>query len=73
VRLPATVPQVQCEISHELRMAMLDINGRTQTAYVLCDVVAEDYRAHGGFAGAALAHEQHLLFPFAGVHIGIHG
>jgi hypothetical protein len=71
--LPATVPQVQCEISHELRMAMLDIDGRTQTAYVFCDVVAEDYRAHGGFAGAALAHEQHFLFPFAGVHVGIRG
>jgi hypothetical protein len=54
-------------------MAMLDIDGRTQTAYVFCDVVAKDYRAHGGFAGAALAHKQHLLFPFAGVHNGIGG
>jgi hypothetical protein len=54
-------------------MAVLDVDCRAQTAHVFCDIVAEDYRAHRGFAGTALAHEQHLLFLLAGVHIGISG
>lgn len=52
-------------------MAVLDIDSRTKTAYIFCDVVAEDYRAHGGFARAALTHEQHLFLLLAGVHVGI--
>lgn len=52
-------------------MAVLDVNGRTQTAHVFGDVVAENYGAHGGFARAALAHEEHLFLFLTAVHIDI--
>jgi hypothetical protein len=71
--LPAAIPQVQCQVSHELRVAVLNIDSCTKTAHIFCDIVTEDYRAHGGFAGAALAHEQHLLFLLTVVHVGICG
>lgn len=66
--MPATIPQIQCQISHELRMAVLHVNCRTQAAHIFCDVIAEDDRAHRGLARAALAHEQHLFLLLTGVH-----
>jgi hypothetical protein len=44
--VPATIPQIQCQISHELRMAVLHVDCRTQAAHIFCDVIAEDDRAH---------------------------
>ena len=73
--LPSTVPEIQHQVSHELDIAVLDINGGAETAHVLGHVVAEDNAAHGRLAGAALAHEQHLalLLPLRCVHAAGYG
>ena len=39
---PSAIPQVQCEVSHELDMAVLYVNGSAETPYILGDIVAED-------------------------------
>lgn len=50
---------------------MLDIDGRAQPAHVLGNIIAEDDAPHGGFARAALAHQQHLalLLAFDRIHL----
>lgn len=69
VNSPSTVPEIKCQVAHELSMAMLDIDGGSETPDVFGDIVAEDDAAHGGLAGTALAHQQDLLFTFASVHV----
>jgi hypothetical protein len=66
---PSTIPEVQSQVTHELSMAVLNIDGSAETTNIFCDIVAEDDAAHGGFAGATLAHQQDLLFTFSGVHV----
>lgn len=39
---PSAIPQVQCEVAHELDVAVLHINCSTEASDILCDVVAED-------------------------------
>ena len=68
--LPSTVPQIEGEVAHEAGMAMLDVDGCAQPPNILCDVIAENDRAHGRFAGARLAHQQYLLLPLPCVHGG---
>lgn len=63
--VPPAVPKVEHQIAHELDVAVLHVNGRTQSADVFGDIVAEDDAAHGRLAGAALAHEQHLALFLA--------
>jgi len=41
--LPSTIPQVEHEVAHEADVAVLDIDGSSQSADVLGHVVAEDY------------------------------
>jgi hypothetical protein len=71
-RIPATVPQVEHQIPHELDVAVLHIDGCAESPHVLCNIVAKDNTAHGGFARSTLAHEQHLALLLAlrcGVHL----
>ena len=49
-------------------MAMLDVNCCTQPSNILCDEITEYDGAHGGFARAALPHQENFLLPFAGIH-----
>lgn len=54
--LAAAVPEIEHEISHEPDVAVFDVDGSPETPHVFCDVVAEDYAAHAGFARAGFAH-----------------
>jgi hypothetical protein len=50
---------------------MLDIDGRTQSADILRDIVTEDDTPHRRLAGSALAHQQHfaLLLTLDRIHL----
>lgn len=43
---PSTVPQVQHQVTHELNVAMFDIDGSPEPPHILCDVVAKHNAAH---------------------------
>ena len=47
---------------------MFDVDGGAEAADVACEVVAEDYAAHGGFAGAGAAHEEDFAVFLFGRH-----
>ena len=60
MHLPATIPQVEHEISHEFDVTVLDIDRSTQPPNIFGDVVTENYSSHRRLPSAALAHQQHL-------------
>lgn len=68
---PATIPEIQHQVPHELDIAVLDVDGRAQPPHILGHVVAEDDTPHGRLASAGFAHQQHLalLLPLARVHL----
>ena len=59
--IPPTIPKIKHQIPQKLDLAVLDVDSGTKTADIFCDVVAKDDAAHGGFAGARLAHKKDLL------------
>lgn len=69
IDLPSTVPEIQRQVAHELSMAVLNIDGGAETTNIFGNIIAEDDAAHGGLARATLAHQEDLLFTFAGVHV----
>ena len=64
--MTTAIPEVKCQIPHEFRMGVFDVDRGAQTADVACDVVGEDYAAHAGFAGAGFAHEEDFAFAGGG-------
>lgn len=49
-------------------MAVLHVNRSTQSPHIFGNIVAEDDRAHRGFARAALAHQQYLFLLLSVIH-----
>ena len=59
--LTSTIPQIQCQCSHELKLMFLPFDGVAYLLSIFGRKVGKDDRVHGGFAGSWIAHEQHLL------------
>lgn len=64
--LAPAVPEVEGQVAEEADVRVLDVDRGAQPPCVLGDVVGEDDGAHRGLAGAALAHQQHLLAQSGG-------
>lgn len=39
--LPSTIPEVEHEIAHKSYITVFDVDGRTQSADIFCDVIAK--------------------------------
>ena len=67
---PSTVPEIEHQVSHELDIAVLDVDCRAQPTDVFGDIVAKHDASHRRLASPALAHQQHLalFLSFDRVH-----
>jgi len=72
---PSAVPEIEHEVSHELDVAVLDVDCRAQPTDIFGDIVTEDDASHRRLASSALAHQQYLalLLPLDRIHPGSPG
>jgi hypothetical protein len=73
MNIPSTVPEIEHQVTHELDVAVLDIDCGTQPAYVLGDVVAKDDASHRRLSCPALSHQEHLALLLALCRIHLAG
>lgn len=71
MHLPAAVPEIEHEVSHEFDIAVLDVDCCSESTDIFGDVVAEDDSPHRRLARATFAHQQHfpLLLAARDVHL----
>src|ERR1700759_4886991 len=67
---PAAIPEIESQVSHELSMAVFNIDGCSKPTDVFRHIVTEDDRPHRRLSGATLAHQEHLFLSLARVHAG---
>lgn len=53
---PSAIPQIKHQVAHESDVAVFHVDSSTQSADILCDIVAEYHGPHGRLARARSSH-----------------